>query len=344
MSFEVILPFLRPIEHLLQAKGLTEIMVNPDNTVWVEEKGDVRLVPDLHFDQGALLTGLEVIANRFGKKLDQDSPILNVHLPDGSRLAAMIPPIVHPAPVMTIRKFTSRSFTLQNLIEQRMLTHPQAVLLADAVRVGHNILISGGTGTGKTTLLNVLAESIPTHERILTIEDTAELDIRKPHVVSAECQMDTHKNRITFDDLLKAVLRHRPDRIIVGEVRGPEARTLLDAMNTGHHGTLATIHASGPEQALRRLATLALRAGSGTAMSWFEQEIRSCVDFVVHVSRKDGHRSIESILRCHSVDPSFSVKLVQEGNFVPWVLTDGHQISLDFCPHGLPPGRGSEDR
>ena len=330
MSFEVILPFLRPIEPLLQSTTITEIMVNPDHNVWIEENGKVRLIDDLHFEDGALLTGLEVIANRFGKKLDPDSPILNVRLPDGSRLAAMIPPIVHPAPVMTIRKFTSRCLTLQNLIERRMLTRQQAAILADAVRDGHNVLISGGTSTGKTTLLNVLANSIPAHERILTIEDTAELDIHRPHVVSAESQMDTHKNRITFDDLLKAVLRHRPDRIIVGEVRGPEARTLLDAMNTGHHGTLATIHASGPEQALKRLASLALRASGGITMPFFEQEIRSCIDFVVHVSRKDGHRCIESILRCHPVNPGVG-KPEQEGNFGPWAEMDCDPSLPNFC-------------
>ena len=333
MSLEIILPFLRPIEPLLQSTTITEIMVNPDHNVWVEENGNLHLMPDLHFEDGALLTGLEVIANRLGKKLDQDSPILNVRLPDGSRLAAMIPPLVHPAPLMTIRKFTSRGFALQDLIERRMLTHPQAATLANAVRDGHNLLISGGTSTGKTTLLNVLANSIPAHERILTIEDTAELDLRKPHVVSAESQMDTHKTRITFDDLLQAVLRHRPDRIIVGEVRGPEARTLLDAMNTGHHGTLATIHASSPERALQRLAILALRAGGGITLPFVEQEIQNSIDFVVQVSRKDGHRSIESILKCHPVDLSSSMEAGTGRKFVPWTIMN-HQYPL-FHPSSL---------
>lgn len=339
MSLEIILPFLRPIEPLLQSTTITEIMVNPDHNVWVEENGNLRWMPGLHFEDGALLTGLEVIANRLGKKLDPDSPILNVRLPDGSRLAAMIPPLVHPAPLMTIRRFTSRGFTLQDLIEQRMLTHPQAATLANAVRDGHNLLISGGTSTGKTTLLNVLADSIPAHERILTIEDTAELDLRKPHVVSAESQMDTHKNRIPFDDLLRAVLRHRPDRIIVGEVRGPEARPLLDAMNTGHRGTLATIHASSPEQALQRLAILALRAGGGITMPFVEQEIKNSIDFVVQVSRKDGHRRIESILRCHP-DPNFPWEAGQEGSFVQWTIMSRqyplfHPSSLDGRTDGV---------
>src|SRR5260370_314132 len=234
MSFEVILPFLKPIRHLLEAEDVSEIMVNPDGSVWIEETGQMRLLPGIRFDEGALLTGLEVIANRFGKKLDADSPIMNLRLPDGSRLAAIIPPVVNPRPLLTIRKFTSRKLKIDDLVSQEVITSELAARLQDAVHRGDNILVSGGTGTGKTTLVNILANSIPDEDRILIIEDTAELAIRKPHVVYTEAQLDTHKSAITFDDLLKAILRHRPDRIIVGEVRGTEARTLLDALNTGH--------------------------------------------------------------------------------------------------------------
>lgn len=223
MSFEIIIPFLRPIQHLLESETVSEIMVNPDSSVWVEESGQIRSLRDIRFDDGALQTGLEVIANRFGKKLDVDSPILNLRLPDGSRMAAMIPPIVNPRPLMTVRRFTAKNFTLADLIETGMLTGEQALILTAAVREGKNILIAEATSTGKTTVANVLADAVPEQERILVIEDTAELRIRKPHVVSAESQLDTHRSQITFDDLLRAVLRHRPDRIIVGEVRGPEA-------------------------------------------------------------------------------------------------------------------------
>jgi pilus assembly protein CpaF len=155
-------------------------MVNPDGSVWVEEDGRIQSLPEIRFDEGALQTGLEVIANRFGKKLDSNSPILNLRLPDGSRLAAMLPPLVNPRPVMTIRKFTSRNFSINDLITRQMVTAGQAERLTVAVRQGNNILIAGGTGTGKTTLLNVLADSIPEEERILIIEDTAELHMARP--------------------------------------------------------------------------------------------------------------------------------------------------------------------
>ena len=295
MSFEIIIPFLRPIQELLESATISEIMVNPDGSVWIEESGQIRSMPDIQFEDGALQTGLEVIANRFGKKLDADSPILNLRLPDGSRMAAMIPPVVNPRPLVTVRKFTSAGLTRDDLVRVGMLTEKQAAILTNAIQQGKNILIAGSTGSGKSTLLGVLADAIPEQERILLIEDTAELHIRKPHIVSTESQVDTHRNHVTFDDLLKAVLRHRPDRIIVGEVRGPEARTLLDAMNTGHRGTLATIHANGPEEALHRLATLAMRAGAAPDMSVVREEVRRCLDIVVHIERHNGQRRVSKI-------------------------------------------------
>jgi pilus assembly protein CpaF len=296
MSYEVIIPFLKPIRHLLESETVSEIMVNPDSSVWIEENGQIQLLPGIQFDDGALQTGLEVIANRFGKKLDADSPILNLRLPAGSRMAAMIPPVVNPHPLMTVRKFTSRNFSLNDLVTRGMLTAEMAATLADRVRRGDNILIAGATASGKTTLANTLADFIPVEERILVIEDTAELHIRKPHVVSAESQTDTHRDAVTFDDLLRAVLRHRPDRIIVGEVRGPEARTLLDAMNTGHRGTLATIHASSTEEAVHRLATLAMRASGSLTLDSVTDEVRRCLDLIVYISRRNGRRQIESLL------------------------------------------------
>jgi pilus assembly protein CpaF len=300
MSFDLILPFFRPIEHLLLSDTVSEIMINPDSSVWIEEDGQKIHMHRIQFAEGALDAGLEVIANRFGKKLDADSPIMNLRLPDGSRLAAIIPPVVNPRPLLTIRKFTSRKLTMEDLVAQGFITEKSAELLHDAVRRGDNTLISGGTGTGKTTLANILADSIPDEDRILIIEDTAELAIRKPHVISAEAQLDTHKSRITFDDLLKAILRHRPDRIIIGEVRGAEARTLVDTLNTGHRGMLATIHASSGCGAFRRLANLALRGSAHQDEAQIEREIHSGINQVVHLSREGGRRHVQEILECPS--------------------------------------------
>jgi pilus assembly protein CpaF len=296
MSFEVIIPFLKPIEKLLMNKTISEIMVNPDGSVWIEEKGHIVLQPGTRFDDGALLTGLEVIANRFGKKLDADSPIMNLRLPDGSRMAALIPPVVNPQPMMTIRKFTSRNFTIHDLIKRRTLTEAQAETLTDHVQRGDNLLISGSTSSGKTTLTNVLAGFIPDGDRILILEDVAELYIKKPHVISAEAQLDTHKSQIGFADLLKAALRHRPDRIIVGEIRGPEARVFLDALNTGHRGSITTIHANGAADALRRLAQLAMRgSGGGVPLQDVEEECGRSIDVVVQVTNENGWRHIVEI-------------------------------------------------
>jgi pilus assembly protein CpaF len=297
MSFEIILPFLKPIEHLLMSETVSEIMVNPDSSIWIEENGQIQHLSGIRFEDGALQTGLEVIANRFGKKLDADSPILNLRLPDGSRMAAMIPPVVNPRPLLTIRKFTSKNLTLADLIRVQMLTEGQATMLTQAVREGQNILIAGGTGSGKSTLLGTLADAIPEEERILLIEDTAELHIRKPHIVSTESQVDTHRSKVTFDDLLKAVLRHRPDRIIVGEVRGPEARTLLDAMNTGHRGTLATIHASSADESIRRLASLAIRGSANLQLNVAEEDVLRCINLVVYITRYEGKRRVKDVMR-----------------------------------------------
>jgi pilus assembly protein CpaF len=302
MSFELILPFMRPIEPLLLDENVSEIMGNPNSTWYAERAGRVEPQPGVAFDSGSLRTGLEVIANNLGKKLDDDNPLLNVQLPDGSRLCAYIPPAVKPAPGLTIRKFTSRHFTIDDLIAHGSLTRQLAGFLQDLVRSGKTLLISGGTGTGKTTLLNVLAQAIPDDERIVTIEDTAELLIRKPNLVPFECQTDTYKQPVTFDDLLKTSLRCRPDRIILGEVRGTEARTLLDSFNTGHSGSLATIHANSAAKALRRFANLVLRAHAQATYEDVEAEIGEAVDYVVHIERQPGRRFVREVLRLDDYD------------------------------------------
>ena len=314
MSFEIILPFLRPIQALLADDEITEIMCNPDSSCWIEKDGCILPAHGVRFGPGELQTGLEVIANQFGKQLDADHPLLSARLPDGSRLAAMVPPVVRPEPLLNIRKFSRRNFTLSDLVERRTLTEELAVRLRNAVEGKHNILISGATGSGKTTLLNTLAAVIPDEERILVIEDTSEIRIDKTHVISAECQTNTHKREITFDQLLKAALRHRPDRIILGEVRGTEARTLLDAMNTGHRGTLTTIHANSAESALSRLASLALRGLPQLHLADVAHEVRDAVGLVVHMDRKAGRRVVVELLdRTVKLTSEACVRLVADG-------------------------------
>jgi pilus assembly protein CpaF len=304
MSFDLILPFLRPIEPLLLDENISEIMGNPDASWWYERDGIIHQETSISFDAGKLRTGLEVIANNLGKKLDEDNPLLHAQLPDGSRLAAVIPPVVRPAPALVIRKFTSLHYTIADLIARGTLTRPLAEFLEEQIRSGKTLLISGGTGSGKTTLLRILANAIPDHERIVVIEDTSELDIHKPNILATECQTDTFKTRITFDDLLKSALRWRPDRIILGEVRGTEARTLLDSFNTGHSGSLATIHANSAAKALRRFANLVLRSNAQATFSDIEAEIGEAVDFVVHVDREPGRRVIREVLQLSGYDRS----------------------------------------
>jgi pilus assembly protein CpaF len=302
MSFELILPFLRPIEPLLLDDSVSEIMGNPDATWWFERDGIIWPEASIQFDSSRLRTGLEVIANNLGKRLDEDNPLLHAQLPDGSRIAAVIPPVVRPAPALTIRKFTSRKFTVDDLIARGTLSASLAEFLSDQIRTGKTVLISGGTGTGKTTLLNVLAQAIPDEERIIVIEDTAELRIQKPNVMAVECQTDTFKARVSFDDLLRSALRWRPDRIILGEVLVTEARTLLDSFNTGHAGSLATIHANSAEKALHRFANLVMRSHAQTTFSDTEAEIGEAVDFVVHLERKPGCRVVREVMAIQGYD------------------------------------------
>ncbi len=313
MSFELILPFLRPIEPLLLDESISEIMGNPDASWWYERNGIVYPEPSISFEAGPLRTGLEVIANQLGKKLDDDNPLLHAQLPDGSRLAAVIPPIVRPAPALTIRKFPSRHYTVDDLIARGTLTRPLADFLAAEIRSGKTLLISGGTSTGKTTVLRALAAAIPDDQRVVVIEDTSELHLEMPNLLSAECQVDTFKASISFDDLLKSALRWRPDRIILGEVRGIEARTLLDSLNTGHTGSLATIHANSAQRALRRFANLVLRAHSQATFEDIEAEIGEAINYVVHVEREPGRRVIREVLRLDDYDrrsQQFQVEVV----------------------------------
>src|SRR5438045_1096109 len=260
MSFELILPFLRPIAHLIQDPDVSEIMVNAGGRVFLERDGLVNEAAGVHLEEKNLQVAVRNIARTLGDDVSDEQPILDARLPDGSRVAAVIPPCSLGGTTLTIRKFQSRFFTAAELM--RTGTLPECALdrARAAIVARQNILISGGTSTGKTTLLNALVAFLPAHDRIVVIEDTAELHIDKPNVVRFEARRAQRDlPAITIRDLLKATLRHRPDRVIVGEVRGGEAYDLLQALNTGHAGLLSPIHANSASQALARLTSCVLQ-------------------------------------------------------------------------------------
>ncbi len=308
-DLELLIAFLRPIEALLRDETVTEIMGNPDGSWWYERGGLLHHAQTVNFDGKALRTGLEVIANRMGRKLDEAHPLLNLQLPDGSRLAAVLPPVVRPSPSLTIRKFATVRYSIESLVAHGTLPQSAAGLLRSHIESGHTMLISGGTGSGKTTLLNALTDYIPEHERLVVIEDTAELRIAKPNVLAAECQTDTHAASVGFNDLLKGALRWRPDRIIVGEVRGVEARTLLDSFNTGHAGSMATIHAGSALRALHRFGELAMRSHQQATREDIAAEIADSVQIVVQVQRSTEGRRVSEIIAVRGFDRTLKLFL-----------------------------------
>jgi pilus assembly protein CpaF len=307
-DLDLLISFLQPIKALLLDDTVSEIMGNPNGEWWFERKGRLEHA-EVVFDAKALRTGLEVIANKLSRKLDEAHPLLNAQLPDGSRLAAVLPPVVRPNPAVTIRKFSKVRFTIADLIQTGAMSVELGALLSGYIECGKTLLISGGTGSGKTTLLNALADFIPEGERIVVIEDTSELRIGKPNLLASECQTESHTGAVSFNDLLKAALRWRPDRIILGEVRGEEARTLLDSFNTGHAGSMATIHASSAVKALRRFGELAMRSHQQSNRDDISAEIAATVQVVVQVGRYAEGRKVSEIIAVHGYDSAAKVFL-----------------------------------
>ena len=302
-SLDRILPFLRSIEDVLLDPSVTEVMVNDGGrTVFVERRGVLDAVPDRTLDARTLMAALKNIARACGDEISEVQPILDARLEDGSRVAAMFPPCAVTGPTLTIRKFTHR-YTLEELVDGGGLSTDVAQILVKAVEQRHNLLISGGTGTGKTTLLNALAAHIPDRERIVVIEETAEIHLRKPNLVRFEARraqaplgQEASLPAITIADLLRATLRHRPDRILVGEVRGTEAFDLLQALNTGHLGSLSTIHANSAEQALVRLAHCVLTANVGLPHASIREAIALAIHRVVHLERVGDARRVTQMV------------------------------------------------
>ncbi len=283
---------------LLLDDAITEVMVNGAGQVYVESKGQLRLTEVRFADDEAVLQVIREIAHFVGRRVDADCPMVDARLPDGSRVNAIIPPLAVDGPALTIRKFARDAFAVEDLVRLGTLTPEAAGFLAGCVRARLNILISGGAGCGKTTLLNALSSFIGATERIITIEDAAELQLQQLHKVRLESRPPNAegKGRVTIRDLIINALRMRPDRILVGEVRGGEALDMLQAMNSGHDGSLTTIHANSPRDALARLETLILMGGLDLPARAVREQIAAAIQLVVHLARlRDGTRHVSTI-------------------------------------------------
>ena len=289
---------LGPLEPLLADPTISEIMVNGYQNVYIEKNGCIELT-DIRFNDDAhLMKIIDKIVSHVGRRIDESSPMVDARLPDGARVNAIIPPLALDGPVLTIRRFSVVPLRMIDIIQKNTLTPAMAELLSALVKVKCNIIISGGTGTGKTTLLNILSSYIPSSERIVTIEDTAELQLQQDHVIRLETRSPNieGKGEITMRALVKNCLRMRPDRIVLGEVRSVEVIDMLQAMNTGHDGSLTTVHANSPRDALARLENLVGMGGISLPSKALRQLISSSIHFIVQISRiNDGSRKITSI-------------------------------------------------
>ncbi len=287
-----------PINRLIQDPSISEIMVNGPQNVYVEKKGRLIRTEVTFKDNQHVMRVIEKIVAPLGRRIDESSPMVDARLPDGSRVNAIIPPLSLNGPSITIRKFSERPFTVRDLINFGTMTPEVAMFLKACVEARLNIVVSGGTGSGKTTTLNVISSFIPDDERIVTIEDAAELQLAQEHVVRLETRPPNieDKGAITIRDLVRNSLRMRPDRIVVGEVRSGEALDMLQAMNTGHDGSLTTGHANSPRDMLSRLETMVLMAGMELPVRAIREQIASAIDLIVHQARlKDGSRRITHI-------------------------------------------------
>jgi pilus assembly protein CpaF len=318
VSFELILPFLRPIEHLIRNDAISEIMVNGSGRIFIEKHGELLTVPDVVLTEKLLQVAVRNIARVLGDEINDEMPLLDSRLPDGSRVAAAIPPCSRRGTTLTIRKFPTRFFTPEDLV--RAGTLPGVILdyLAESVRSRRNILVSGGTGTGKTTMLNVLATFIDPAERVVLIEETSEVRVVLENLVEFEARREQPgRPAVTIRDLLRATLRHRPDRILVGEVRGAEAFDLLQALNTGHSGTLSTIHANSAKLAISRFITCVLQSGVDLPYRAIQSNIADALDLVLHVERRNRRRYVAELLRLARYDSNqdrYEYELVYEAN------------------------------
>ncbi len=294
-----------PIQPFLDDPTVTEVMANSDDTIYVERGGLLQLTQARFLSEDHLRRVIERIVSEVGRRIDESSPMVDARLPDGSRVNAIIPPLAVDGPTLTVRKFSREPFGVGDLISFGTMTPNIAALLDACVRGRLNILISGGTGTGKTTLLNVMSSFIPGDQRIITIEDAVELQLHQDHVVRLESRPPNieGKGEIPIRELVRNSLRMRPDRIIVGEARGGEALDMLQAMNTGHDGSLSTVHANSPRDAVARLETMVLMAGMDLPVRAIREQIASALDLLVHITRlRDGSRRVTHVTEVHGME------------------------------------------
>jgi len=294
-----------PLEPLLGDNNITEVMVNGHQTVYVEKHGKIEKTNVVFENNEHLMRIIDRIVAPLGRRVDESSPMVDARLPNGYRVNATIPPLALDGPLLTIRKFATTPYTAQDLIANGTLTPKLVNFLRGCVEARVNIIISGGTGTGKTTLLNVISAFIPTWERIITIEDTAELQLKQDHVVRMEKRPPNveGKGEVTIRQLVINSLRMRPDRIIVGESRGGEALDMLQAMNTGHDGSMTTIHSNSPRDSLRRIETMVMMAGIELPLKAIREQVASAVNLIVHIARlRDGTRRVEQVTEVQGME------------------------------------------
>ncbi|MBQ5759721.1 MAG: CpaF family protein [Schwartzia sp.] len=331
---------LGPIEPLRKDDSVTEIMINGPQQVFVERLGKLQLT-NVHFhDDTHLMNIIDRILTPLGRRIDEASPLVDARLDDGSRVNVIIPPLSLVGPCVTIRKFSKTPFSVENLISFGTIDEKMAMFLRGCVKARINILVSGGTGSGKTTTLNVLSSFIPNDERIVTIEDAAELRLQQQHVVTLEGRPANieGKGQITIRDLVRNALRMRPDRIVVGEVRSGEALDMLQAMNTGHDGSLTTAHANSPRDALSRLETMVLMSGLELPVRAIREQVASAIDIIIQQSRmKDGSRKVTHITEVQHMEGD-TITTQDIFRFEQTGLDSDGKIQGFFSPTGLLPG------
>ncbi len=331
---------LGPIENLLKDPSVTEIMVNGPKKVFVERMGKLQLTDVQFHDDSHVMNIVERILSPLGRHIDESVPLVDARLADGSRVNIIIPPLSLIGPCITIRKFATKALSVENLITFGTLDRKMADFIKACIKARINILVSGGTGSGKTTTLNVLSSFIPENERIVTIEDAAELKLQQEHVVTLEARPANIEGsgEITIRDLVKNALRMRPDRIIVGEVRGGEALDMLQAMNTGHDGSLTTAHANSPRDVLSRLETMVLMAGFEMPIRAIREQVSSAIDLIVHQSRmKDGSRKITHITEVQHMEGDI-ITMQDLFRFEQTGMDENGKVMGRFVYTGMQPG------